>query len=346
MGAFLAIDPQARVCKKKKEKEIMSNPSKKKRKASFLSKLRGAFKGKDDEFEEQTGSYRQKETSTSRRSNDLTSASDENLVSRATERSETCATTTTTTTTITTKSDLSGKENRNDKNLMDIPQEKTCENVPPARSENLKSNVVEKDECCNVTEDQKQESPKLGSDRHMNTKIAFLERETVNVNVTLRSCPRDTAIDSKSQSAGATQTRTNSKTATLVSPSSNASVRNDSRKFLVKETKAISQESSEDSDFSADSTEDSYGDASSEDETDRPFRSEKILQYFKDEYFTKGKYITYFFLEMERQFYNPSEVYSMVQYHLTDCEKPEKEGIRMIHETYTYIRCLYIIYTI
>ncbi|XP_011337673.2 inositol polyphosphate 5-phosphatase E isoform X2 [Ooceraea biroi] len=74
-----------------------------------------------------------------------------------------------------------------------------------------------------------------------------------------------------------------------------------------------------------DSTEDSFEDDSSEDETDRPFKSDKILQYFKDEYFTKGKYITYFFLEMERQFYNPTDVYSMIQYHDTD-QKPEKEG--------------------
>ncbi|XP_032690444.1 inositol polyphosphate 5-phosphatase E isoform X2 [Odontomachus brunneus] len=93
----------------------------------------------------------------------------------------------------------------------------------------------------------------------------------------------------------------------------------------VKEMKAICQESSEDSDFSADSTEDSF-EESSEDENEHLIESEKTQKYLKDEYFTKGKYITYFFLEMERQFYNPSEVYKMVQYHDTACEKPEKEG--------------------
>ncbi|XP_012531148.1 inositol polyphosphate 5-phosphatase E isoform X2 [Monomorium pharaonis] len=70
-----------------------------------------------------------------------------------------------------------------------------------------------------------------------------------------------------------------------------------------------------------DSTEDSFED-SSEDENDL-IESRK---YFKDDYFTKGKYITYFFLEMERQFYNPTDVYSIIQYHDTACKKPEKEG--------------------
>ncbi|XP_011691100.1 PREDICTED: 72 kDa inositol polyphosphate 5-phosphatase isoform X2 [Wasmannia auropunctata] len=74
-----------------------------------------------------------------------------------------------------------------------------------------------------------------------------------------------------------------------------------------------------------DSTEASYED-SSEDENDHLIESEKDRKYYKDEYFTKGKYITYFFLEMERQFYKPTDVYSMVQYHDTDCKKPEKEG--------------------
>ncbi|XP_018392947.1 PREDICTED: 72 kDa inositol polyphosphate 5-phosphatase [Cyphomyrmex costatus] len=72
-----------------------------------------------------------------------------------------------------------------------------------------------------------------------------------------------------------------------------------------------------------DSTEDSFED-SSEDENEHLIESEKTQKYFKDEYFTKGKYITYFFLEMERQFYNPKDVYCMVQYHVT--EKPEKKG--------------------
>ncbi|KAG5345944.1 INP5E phosphatase, partial [Acromyrmex heyeri] len=74
-----------------------------------------------------------------------------------------------------------------------------------------------------------------------------------------------------------------------------------------------------------DSMEDSFED-SSEDENEHLIESEKAQKYFEDEYFTKGKYITYFFLAMERQLYNPTDVYSMVQYHNTDCEKPEKKG--------------------
>ncbi|XP_077263462.1 inositol-3-phosphate synthase isoform X2 [Temnothorax americanus] len=73
-----------------------------------------------------------------------------------------------------------------------------------------------------------------------------------------------------------------------------------------------------------DSTEDSF-EYSSEDENEL-IESEKGQIHFKDEYFTKGKFITYFFLEMERQFYDPTDVYSMVQYRDTACEKPDKEG--------------------
>ncbi|XP_017881089.1 inositol polyphosphate 5-phosphatase E isoform X2 [Ceratina calcarata] len=77
--------------------------------------------------------------------------------------------------------------------------------------------------------------------------------------------------------------------------------------------------------FIEESTEDSFEESS--DENELLIESERNEICLKDEYFTKGKYITYFFLEMERQFYNPFEVYSMVQYHDTNnTEKPGKEG--------------------
>nr|XP_050848128.1 inositol polyphosphate 5-phosphatase E isoform X3 [Vespula vulgaris]XP_050848129.1 inositol polyphosphate 5-phosphatase E isoform X3 [Vespula vulgaris] len=76
--------------------------------------------------------------------------------------------------------------------------------------------------------------------------------------------------------------------------------------------------------YTEESTEDEI-EESSEDENTQIINAEKDHKYIKDDYFTKGKYITYFFLEMERQFYDPSkEVYSMVTYHDTNsCEKPE-----------------------
>ncbi|CAK9828153.1 Inositol polyphosphate 5-phosphatase E [Anthophora retusa] len=78
--------------------------------------------------------------------------------------------------------------------------------------------------------------------------------------------------------------------------------------------------------FVEESTEDLF-EESSEDENELLIDYEKNEKSLKDEYFTKGKYITYFFLEMERQFYNPFEVYSMVQYHeRNNTEKPGKEG--------------------
>jgi len=289
----------------------MSNLNKKKRKASFLNKLRRVFKGKDDKFGEQTELYRQEEMSDNKQTDNLESVlcnSDQNVV-RTIEKNESCV----------IKGNSSGIEKYKDKDLSDIVQG-NCKNV---RNGNFKSDIVRDDKNVehqkyDVAENE-QANPTLGSDRYMNTKIAFLEQKN-DVNITLCSSSRNT---DKLQSINSTD---RPKTAILLSSSSNISIRDDTRKFVVKETKAISQESSEDSDFSADSTEDSFEDDSSEDETDRLSKSEKILRYFKDEYFTKGKYITYFFLEMERQFYNPTDVYSMVQYH--DCEKPGKEGIK------------------
>ncbi|XP_072748415.1 inositol polyphosphate 5-phosphatase E isoform X2 [Anoplolepis gracilipes] len=93
---------------------------------------------------------------------------------------------------------------------------------------------------------------------------------------------------------------------------------------VIKRNNVAARKEQRYSSYIEDSTEDSF-EESSEDENDL-IESEKIKKYFKDDYFTKGKYITYFFLEMERQFYNPMEVYSMVQYHDTACEKPGKEG--------------------
>ncbi|XP_012271934.1 72 kDa inositol polyphosphate 5-phosphatase isoform X2 [Orussus abietinus] len=52
----------------------------------------------------------------------------------------------------------------------------------------------------------------------------------------------------------------------------------------------------------------------------------------KDEYFKSGKYISYFFLEMERQSYDPNDVYGMVRYHvpedhnLSDAEDHSSSG--------------------
>ncbi|EFN60412.1 72 kDa inositol polyphosphate 5-phosphatase [Camponotus floridanus] len=97
------------------------------------------------------------------------------------------------------------------------------------------------------------------------------------------------------------------------------------QEIVVKRNKVAARKEQRYSSYIEDSTEESF-EESSEDENERIIESEKIQKYFKDDYFTKGKYITYFFLEMERQFYNPLDVYSMVQYHDTASEKPGKEG--------------------
>lgn len=294
----------------------MSNPNKKKRKRSFLDKLRNVFK-KKDELEGQTEFYRQVETVSNQQTDNLESVScnfDQKIAPETTnnENSETY---------VTVKNDSSEKEKYKYKNLSDM--QKDCKNVIIGKNENSRCNIIADNQSAdcekyNVTEN-KQDS-KLGSDRYINTKIEFLKQENVNITSQLYLEDTDKLFHNN-------KTKSPDSNSAMLQPfSNNASVSSDTCKFLVKETKAVSQESSEDSDFSADSTEDSF-EESSEDENERIIESEKIQKYFKDDYFTKGKYITYFFLEMERQFYNPLEVYSMVQYHDTASEKPGKEGI-------------------
>lgn len=289
----------------------MSSPNKKKRKRSFFNKLRNVFK-KKDELERQAEFYIQKETFDNRQTDNSRSVScnsKQKDTPRTAENSETCVT-------VVEKSP-SEKEEYNYKNLSNMQRD--CKNVIIGKSKNSKLNVADdKNADCqkyNVTENE--QDSKLGSDRYMNTKIAFLKQE--NIEVTCRSYLGDT-----DKLRHNNETKSNS---AILQPLSNASVTSDTCKFLIKETKVVSPESSEDSDFSADSTENSF-EESSEDENEHLIESEKIQKYFKDDYFTKGKYITYFFLQMERQFYNPMEVYSMVQYHETACEKLGKEGTK------------------
>lgn len=302
--------------------ESASNPlkmssSNKKRKKNFLNKLRCVFKRKDEELEEQSDFYiKQERIFDSRQTDHSESAAcrSDQQVAKAIG-SEIDATV--------PKNSLSGKEEHNDKNLSDMKE--NYKNVVTVKSESSRLPKVGDDKSenhqkYNVTKN-KQGDSKLGSDRYMSTKIAFLKRDN-EIGVSFRSSLGDIG---KIHHDNETKIyNPDYKNAILQSFSNNASITIDTRKFLVKETKAISQESSEDSDFSADSTEDLFED-SSEDENEHLIESRK---YFKDEYFTKGKYITYFFLEMERQFYNPTDVYNMIQYHDTDYEKPGKEGTK------------------
>ncbi|KAI4495240.1 hypothetical protein M0804_001441 [Polistes exclamans] len=163
----------------------------------------------------------------------------------------------------------------------------------------------------------------LGSDKYLNIKTAFLKQD--NKLSELDQIQIDT--EKKIQSIDNTLIKmTDSIIEKVIN---NPELKNgnvyESHSFLIKELKSTSQESSEDSDFSAESTEDEI-EESSDDENIQMIYAERDHKYIKDDYFTKGKYITYFFLEMERQFYDPSDVYSMVNYHDCNCcEKPERK---------------------
>ncbi|XP_019699322.1 inositol polyphosphate 5-phosphatase E isoform X1 [Harpegnathos saltator] len=296
----------------------MSNTNKNRRKSSFLNKISRAFKRKPYETGQQSEFYRQLEAYDNKQSNKLENVShsfDNKIIPSVVGKSEIC--------TILIKDNSFGTEQYSDKDISDVCMQQSCTNITIKSDKNVKfdteNNKSIEHEQYNMKNEQGKH--KLGADRYMNTKIAFLRQD-------LRQ-DKDLSVISQSYSKnannGTKDFSSDSKSKILQSCSNNADVINNIRAFVVKESKVIFQESSEDSDFSADSTEDSF-EESSEDENEHLIESEKTQKYLKDEYFTKGKYITYFFLEMERQFYNPSEVYRMVQYHDIHCEKPEKEG--------------------
>ncbi|XP_076762175.1 uncharacterized protein LOC143430088 [Xylocopa sonorina] len=183
----------------------------------------------------------------------------------------------------------------------------------------------------NINVKKKEKEFKCGSDRNLDKKIAFLKENCTKKHAYLLSksdsskysdcSPKVLHLVSHSETTLVTK-------ANVVPYSNVINYLQKTHEFLLKEINVTPQEDSEDSDFSAESTEDSFEIIqSSEDENDLLIECEKHEKSLKDEYITKGKYITYFFLEMERQSYNPFDVYSMVQYHESDnTEKPGKEG--------------------
>lgn len=82
------------------------------------------------------------------------------------------------------------------------------------------------------------------------------------------------------------------------------------RKLLIKEKQL---NDSDDSDYSVTGSDLS-------DDDDLLIQVERNEINLKEDYFTVGKYITYFFLAMERQSYDPNDVYTMIQYQNNDTE--------------------------
>ncbi|XP_076167369.1 inositol-3-phosphate synthase isoform X1 [Ptiloglossa arizonensis] len=211
------------------------------------------------------------------------------------------------------------KKYENNKILSNIIQ--SSEQESSRYADNIQTNIssFEKDNkarsVANINVNKEKEKFICGSDRNLGIKIAFLTQDCNTKNV------HQAYEKNSTKYLGSFLNVPN-----FVPYSDTTSCSHKTHQFLLKQIKVISQESSEDSDFSADLTENLF-EESSEDENELLIDYEKNEKNIKDEYFTKGKYITYFFLEMERQFYNPHEVYSMVQYHEPyNTEKPGKEG--------------------
>lgn len=276
----------------------MSSSSKKRRKSSILGRISRVFNRKNDaELGGQEAEFRGgKETLDNDSRSDGVSGGDATLGSDENETRVTAVRDGS------SSSAAAGGRERDDESAS-RPRESCKDVVAALKSENSGSSVA--------------------GDRHMSTKLAFLQRNNDDLDpIISRAGDND-----KSRRDNEAKNPPDAACAMSRSRADGTGFASDTRASVAKERKVVSQVSSEDSDFSADSTEESF-EESSEDETEHPLEPGRAQRYIKDEYFTKGKYITYFFLEMERQFSNPTEVYKMVHYHGTDCEKPGKEGIK------------------
>ncbi|XP_076659726.1 inositol-3-phosphate synthase isoform X2 [Halictus rubicundus] len=153
--------------------------------------------------------------------------------------------------------------------------------------------------CCAITERSRTPPESLTASRLSPTTLsrASVKSEVASVN---GNCQPDVLVDKEY----------------MYTPNSTHSIQEnileENNSFVGKD-----QQQQQHSTFVEDLTEDLF-EESSEDE------NELLIE---DEYFTKEKYITHFFLEMERHFYNPHEANNMVQYSESNStEKPGKEG--------------------
>ncbi|XP_043465301.1 inositol polyphosphate 5-phosphatase E isoform X1 [Leptopilina heterotoma] len=95
------------------------------------------------------------------------------------------------------------------------------------------------------------------------------------------------------------------------------------KKFISKEKMRNNDDTSSDSDYSTTDTSDSSDD---ENDNEQFLSSEKNDFYLKSDYFTKGKYMTYFFLQMEKMNYNPYEVYNIIRYYDSEISENSSSG--------------------
>ena len=92
------------------------------------------------------------------------------------------------------------------------------------------------------------------------------------------------------------------------------------KKFIFREVKNI-DDTSDDSDYSITDSDDLS------DDNEHLLESEKAEYNLREDYFTKGKYMSYFFLQMEKMCYDPYEIYSIIQYYSLDNPRtPDEKG--------------------
>ncbi|XP_044021006.1 inositol polyphosphate 5-phosphatase E isoform X1 [Aphidius gifuensis] len=204
-----------------------------------------------------------------------------------------------------------------DVNSIDKKQQQCILNQQLSKDDQITTDKINNNP--NVSGEFIKSSDDTGSDRNLEAKKNFMEK----------LLPHDNIIDDQLKNDEIKKTINMTQQQQVIDPDkiskfieSPSKQAGDVTKKFMKKEKILNDNESTDSDES-DTT-----DYTSEEDDDNIniIESEMDCKNIKDSYFTTGKYITYFFLEMERKWYNPkNEIYSYIRYNNTDMEKSKKD---------------------
>lgn len=186
------------------------------------------------------------------------------------------------------------------------------------KAEERQSNDQDIDDLRLLTELDNNNLSRRGSDRNFEAKQKFMEEKKSSEISTI-------SLEEKNKLGMQSKIDITPEKMLKKIQSKNKNVSELTKKLMEKEKKINCDNESTDSDES-----DSTTTYTSDDENIDIIESEIIEKNIKDLYFTTGKFITYFFLEMERKWYNPKEeIYSYIKYHNKDGNSLNK-GIKKI----------------
>lgn len=158
------------------------------------------------------------------------------------------------------------------------------------------------------TESANGRSPGEGSDKNLEAKTLFM-RETAPVCFPAKNAPAaERPSDEKPNAEFEVITLRDVDPG--LSEQLNSTEAKTAGKFLTNMIKSETVETDSESDEWSDSECDSSGDENTD-----FLEAERDELDYGELYFTKGKYMSFFFLQMERQGYDPNDVYTIIRYH-------------------------------